>query len=158
RDEFSFWVSGTGDPDFEASRDVDIAPRKRSDLVRWLKRPPPKRQRLYEDTWREICRTRFFHSFFALCDLAQEGLWPPERWGEALSAWSDEGLALRSWRFAAPLVGTMPDVVMRESVHSIGWWLQEASKSIERHEVILLDLCKRVLALPLESNTEIREN
>ncbi len=33
RDEFSHWMSGTGDPDYEESRDVDIAPRKRRDLV-----------------------------------------------------------------------------------------------------------------------------
>ena len=129
QDEFSYWVSGTGDPDFEASRNIDIAPRKRSDLVHWLKRPPPKRQQLYEDTWRETCRTRFFHSFFALCDLAQEGLWPPERWGEALSAWSEEGLALRSWRFAASLVQTMPDTVMLENAHSItGGWRRRPSR------------------------------
>jgi hypothetical protein len=29
RDEFSHWMSGTGDPDFEDSRDIEIAPRKR---------------------------------------------------------------------------------------------------------------------------------
>lgn len=158
RDEFSHWMSGTGDPDYEASRDVDIAPRKRRDLVNWLKRPPPEQRPFYEDTWRETCRTRFFHSLFALCDLAREGLWPTGRWREALQAWSEEGKVLRSWRFAAPLVQTMPDEVMRENVHSVTWWLEAASQSIERHEAILLDLCRRVLALPLEPSTGIRRN
>lgn len=158
QDEFSHWMSGTGDPDYEASRDIDIAPRKRKELVAWLKRPAPDRRPHYEDTWRETCRTRFFHSFFALCDLAQEGIWPPERWREALQAWSEEGRVLRSWRLAAPLVKSMPDLAMLENVHGVTWWMEAASKSIERHEVILLDLCKRVLALSVKPDTGIRQN
>jgi hypothetical protein len=51
-----------------------------------------------------ISVTRFFHSFLALCDLAQENLWPPGRWREALQAWSEEGRVPRSWRYAAPRV------------------------------------------------------
>ena len=141
RDEFSHWMSGTGDPDYEESRDIDIAPRKRRDLVKWLKQPPTARRPFYEDTWRETCRTRFFHSIYALCDLAQEGLWPAGRWREALQAWSEEGKVLRSWRFAAPLVQNMPDEVIQEIAHSVTWWLEAISKSIDRHETILMDLC-----------------
>jgi len=126
QDEFSHWMSGTGDPDYEASRDVDIAPRKRADLVLWLKQPPRERQPFYEDTWLETCRTRFFHSFLALCDLTQEKLWPAGRWREALQAWSEEGRFLRSWHYAAPLVQNMPDEVMQENAHSITWWMEHA--------------------------------
>lgn len=158
RAEFSHWMSGTGDPDYKASRDMEHAPRKRRDLVNWLKRPLPEERPFYEDTWREICRTRFYHALFALCDLAQEGFWPTGRWREALQAWSEEGKVLRSWRFAAPLVQTMPEVVMKENVHSVSWWLEKVSKSIERHEPVLLDLCRGVLALPLEPSTGIRQN
>lgn len=158
RDKFSHWMSGTGDPDFEASREVDFAPRKRAELVRWLKQPSPERRPLHEDTWRETCRTRFFHSLLALCDLAKEGLWPRVRWSDALQAWSEESRISRSWRYAAPLVQSMPDVVVLENVHSVTWWVEAASKSIECHELILLDLCRRVLALPLEANTGIQQN
>jgi hypothetical protein len=153
QDEFSHWMSGTGDPDYEARRDVDIAPRKRVELVEWLKRPPPERRPFYEDTWRDTCRTRFFHSWLALCDLAQEGIWPAERWREALQAWSEEGRVLRSWHYAASLVQNMPDAVMQENAHSVTWWMEAVSKSIDRHEPILLDLCRRVLTLPFESGT-----
>ncbi|MBL8510926.1 MAG: hypothetical protein JNM52_04700, partial [Betaproteobacteria bacterium] len=156
RDEFSLWMSGTGDPDYEVSRDVDIAPRKRQALVQWLKKPMPERQPLYEDTWREVCRTRFFHSLFALGDLAQDGVWPTGRWREALQAWAEEGMVLRSWRYAAPLVETMPDAVLLEIDHAVTWWMESASKSIHRHEGILLDLCHRMLALPLEAGSGSR--
>ncbi len=153
RDEFSHWMSGTGDPDYEESRDVDIAPRKRLELVQWLTKPTPERRHFYEDTWREVCRTRFFHSFSALCDLAQDDIWPAGRWREALQAWADEGMVLRSWRYAAPLVQTMPDAVLQEIDHAVTWWLESASKSINHHEDILLSLCRRVLALPLEAGS-----
>jgi hypothetical protein len=156
RDEFSHWMSGTGDPDYEDSRDVDIAPRKRQELVQWLTKPMPERRPFYEDTWREVCRSRFFHSLSALCDLAQDGVWPAGRWREALQAWAEEGMVLRSWRYAAPLVQTMPDAVLLEIDHAVTWWMEAASKAISRHEDILLNLCRRVLALPLEAGSGSR--
>lgn len=157
-DEFTHWMSGTGDPDYEDSRDVDIAPRKRHELVQWLTKPPPEPRPLYEDTWREVCRTRFFHSLFALCDLAREDIWPASRWREALQAWSEEDVVLRSWRYAAPLVKTMPDAVLQEIVHSVTRWIETVSKSINQQEGILLNLCRRVLALPLETDTGMTLN
>jgi hypothetical protein len=157
-DEFSHWMSGTGDPDYENRREVDIAPRKRHELVQWLMQPPPERRPFYEDTWRDVCRTRFFHSLYALCDLARDGVWPAGRWREALQAWSEEGMVLRSWRYAAPLVQTMPDSVLQEIAHSATWWLDTASKSIRQHESVLLNLCRRILALPLEAGADITRN
>ena len=156
RDEFSHWMSGTGDPDYEDSRDVDIAPRKRRELVQWLTKPMPERRPFYEDTWRDVCRTRFFHSVSALGDLAQDGVWPAGRWREALQTWAEEGMVLRSWRYAAPLVQTMPDAVLQEIAHGVTWWMETASKSINRHDGILLDLCRRVLSLPLETGSGSR--
>lgn len=156
RDEFSHWMSGTGDPDFESRRDVDIAPRKRQELVPWLRKPPPAKRPFYEDTWREVCRTRFFHSLYALCDLARNDEWPAERWRDALQVWSEEGMVARAWRYAAPLVQTMPDAVIREIVHGVAWWIEAASKSIDRHEDILLDLCRRILVLPLEADSSVK--
>lgn len=153
RDEFSHWMSGTGDSDYEEKRDIDIAPRKRRELVQWLTKPQPEQRSFYEDTWREICRTRFFHSLFALCDLAHDGVWPIGRWRVALQVWSEEGMVLRSWQYAAPLIKTMPDTVIQEIAHSVTWWIEAASKSINCHEDVLLNLCRRVLALPLEAGT-----
>ncbi|MCK1283623.1 SIR2 family protein [Bradyrhizobium sp. 44] len=147
QDEFSFWMSGTGDPDYESKRRVDIAPRKRSDLVQWLKQPPSDSSFYDENTWRDTCRTRFFHSLFALCDLANEGLWPATRWREALQAWSEEGLVLRSWRYAAPLVGRMPDSAMQAVAHSLTWWMRAASKGALPHETVLFDLSRRLLSV-----------
>lgn len=158
RDEFSHWMSGTGDPDYEENREVDIAPRKRPELVEWLTKPLPERRPFYEDTWRDVCRTRFFHSMYALCDLAQDDVWPAGRWREALQSWSEEGMVLRSWRYAAPLVQTMPNNIIQEIAHSLTRWIDSVSKVINQNEEILLSLCRRVLALPLEAGTGMTRN
>ena len=146
RDEFSHWMSGTGDPDFEESHEVDLAPRERTKLVDWLKRPPVQRP-FHEDNWREICRSRFYHCAFALCDLASEGQWPTGRWSTALQAWSDETQVERAWRFVAPLVNAMPDEVLNDVAQAVAWWLEAVSKSVGRHERILLELCRRILSI-----------
>lgn len=144
-DEFSHWMSGTGDPDFGNIREVNQAPRKREELVVWLKQSQPSQRLLSEDTWRDTCRTRFFHCAFALWDLSREGQWLAERWREALQVWSEDGQVSRSWRFIAPVVQAMPDEVLRDIAHSISWWLQAVSKSLDTREDIFLELCRRIL-------------
>lgn len=157
REEFPVWRSGTGDPDYEEWRDVDVAPRKRRELVQWLVKPAPERRPFYEDTWREVCRARFFHSLCALCDLARQDTWPKKRWQEALQVWSEDGMVLRSWRSAAPLLQTMPDAVVQELAHGVTRWLDAASSSVDRHEAILLRMCQRVLDLPLGEESGLRD-
>ncbi len=153
RDEFSHWMSGTGDPDYEESTDVDIAPRKRHELVRWLTKVRAERRGFIEDTWREICRKHLLNSLFALCDLARDDVWPIERWREALQVWSEDRTVRRSWRYAAPLVQTMPDTVLQDVVQSLASWLDTVSKSIQFREDALLSLSRRMLALPLEADS-----
>lgn len=160
RDEFSHWMSGTGDPDYEDSRDVDIAPRKRQELVQWLTKPMPERRPFYEDTWREVCLKHPINCLFALAELAAQENWPTSRWNDALYSWGNEKKVRRMWRNAAPLVRTMPNDVLLKIDHAVTWWMETASKSISCHEDILLNLCRRMLALPLEtgSNSKIIRN
>jgi len=158
RDEFSHWMSGTGDPDYEERRDIDIAPHKRRELLQWLTKPRPEQRPFYEDTWSNVCRKHLLNSLYALSDLARDGVWPAERWREALQAWSEESRTIRSWRYAAPLVRTMPDAVIQEITHGVTRWIESASKSISQHEDILLDLCRRILSLPLEAGTGMMRN
>lgn len=158
RDEFSHWMSGTGDPDYEERREVDIAPRKRRELVQWLKQSPPDQSPFYEDTWREVCRKHLLNSLLALSDLAQEGAWPQGRWREALQVLGEQSRIRRSWRYAVSLIQNMPDAVLLEIVHSVAWWLEAVSKSVDRHEATLLALCRRILNLPLESASGMRQS
>lgn len=156
RDEFSHWMSGTGDPDYEDSRDVDIAPPKRQDLVQWLTKPAQEKRPFYEDTWRDACKKHPLNCLFALTDLAAQGNWLPSRWSDALYAWGSGKQRQRIWRYAAPLVQAMPDSVLQEISHGITWWMEAVSKSINRHEDILVGLCRRVLVLPVEADSGSR--
>lgn len=158
RDEFSHWMSGTGDPDYEENRDTDIAPRKRHELVQWLTKPQPEQRPFYEDTWRDACRKHPMNCLFALADLAAQGNWLGSRWSDALYAWGNGSKVQRMWRYAAPLVQPMPAAVLQEITHAVTWWVQAASKSINCHEDIALDLCRRVLASPLEEGTGMTRN
>jgi len=158
RDEFLHWTSGTGEPDFDEDRNIDIAPSTRAELVQWLEQPPTARRSPFEDTWRDTCRTQFSLSLLALSDLAQAQNWPMGRWQVALQVWSEEGLVVQSWQDAATLVATMPHDVLQELANSISWWLESASHSIERHEAIFLDLCRRVLTVPLDPDSGITSN
>ncbi len=155
REEFPHWMSGTGDPDFDESREVDIAPRKRKELVEWLKQSPPPQRPFYEDTWRETCKKHFANAGAALGDLAQEGIWPIDRWRDAFYAWAEnERLARRTWRCFADVVHTIPDEKLEKLAHALTWWLKKVSESTDVHEDIFLNLCHRVLALSIESDTD----
>ena len=153
RDEFSQWMSGTGDPDYEDQRQVDRAPRQRRELTKWLQRPTTTYP-FYEDDWCEVCRGKFATAACALCALARENQWPAERWREALQAWSDEKLLRRSWRYVAPLLQQMPEDTLLAIAHSATLWLEAASKVLDRHEAIFLDLCRQFLAMEHQDGME----
>ncbi|MBF0191905.1 MAG: SIR2 family protein [Magnetococcales bacterium] len=154
KDEFSHWMSGTNYPDDEESRVTDRTPRKRDELVQWLTRSQPGQRPFYEDNWRKVCQKHPLNSLCALHDLAYDDKWLTERWNTALYAWSEkERLVLLSWRYAAPLVQTMPETVLLEIAQSVTYWLKRVSESINQHEEILLNLCRLVLCLPLEAGT-----
>ncbi len=154
REEFAVWMSGTGYPDYEEDRRMNEAPRNRRDLVQWLESPVRRSRQSDDDGWRDRCRTRFFHCFLALRDLTVEGNWPADRWQTALQVWSGKEHAKRSWNFAGPLVREMPDETLRDIAHGVAWWLDSTSGTIENHEIGFLRLCRRILYLPLEHESD----
>jgi hypothetical protein len=158
-DEFSTWMSGTGDPDYKDHRQIDIAPHKRQELIQWLQKPPVERQPFYEDTWPETCKKHAANAGYALSELASQGIWPAARWRDAFYAWSEKDLRCRkTWQCFAPYVQNIPDDVLQQIIQAITWWMETAAKSIDRYETILMDLCHRVLELPLNPGTGILRN
>ncbi|GHC30373.1 hypothetical protein GCM10010082_25570 [Kushneria pakistanensis] len=156
RDEFSSWMSGTGDPDFEDNREIDIAPKKRSELFHWLQKPSSNSP-FSEDTWRYVCQKHLLNSLYALGDLAEENIWPINRWREAFQSWSEERLALKSWQYATPFIKNIPDEILKEIAHSVTYWLRKVSESIKKDEDILFKLCKRITILFSGKNGNINE-
>ncbi|SAM35159.1 anti-phage defense-associated sirtuin Dsr1 [Pseudomonas sp. 1 R 17] len=154
RDEFSHWMSGTGDADFETSIIEIVAPTKKIDLIEWLKLPSHDSSEIKRDTWSSTCRKHSLNSLYALHDLSQQGVWPIERWREALRAWCDKRLHDRFWTHAAPVVMALPDHVLLQIAHSVSNWLELVSDKIFKDEDTLFTLCRRLMDLPSDPHEE----
>lgn len=141
RDEFPVWM-GDGDE----WRKFLTTPRRRRELVEWLQRHPAKDD-WQEDDWQQRCRDHFATAACALYALAKEGVWPADRWREALQAWSEERLLKRSWRYIAPWLTDAPADFLQTVAHSLGWWLQAIGKVFEDQEAQFFLLARRILEL-----------
>lgn len=157
QDEFLVWFSSSRETNSIADSSINIAPRRWKELFDWLQQPPLEPWRRTQDPWRDICRSKFFHSILALRALFNREIWLSGRWGEALQAWSDNGQVLRSWRYAAVLVQRMSDTQLSDIIYDVTRWMEEVSKVIDCVDLNLLTLCRRIMALPLDSNSGIRQ-
>jgi hypothetical protein len=151
RDEFAVWMG-----DSDELRKFVAAPRRRRDLVEWLKQQPGA-DHWHEDDWRQRCRDNFATTACALCALVADEVWLTERWREALQAWSEENLIRRSWRYMAPIVTSAPDEVLQALAHGVSWWLQAVAKTFDGHQAHFLTLARRLLALDVESGVDTEE-
>ncbi len=149
RDEFPYWM-GDGDE----WRKFVATPRHRRELIEWL-RQQPSPDHWQEDDWRQRCRDNFATTACALCALAREGVWPTERWREALQAWSEEKLLKRSWRYMAPILATAPGEVLQTLAHGVSWWLQSIAKTFEGHKTLFFVLARRILAQDHQDGVDI---
>ena len=149
KDEFSFWISGTRDTDDKDLYVIERAPRNRVDLVKWLRRSPPKHP-FHSDDWVDICKKRFLTALYALRVLANEGLWPVDRWRDALQSWSEGKLLSLSWQHVASLLLSMPDKELFAIAHAVTWWLEAAGNVVDQHDTTFFDLCQRFLAMDEE--------
>lgn len=141
REEFPFWM-GRGDEFRKFSR----TPRRRRDLVAWLKEHR-NADHWSEDDWRQRCRDDFPATACALCALAKEGVWLSDRWREALQAWSEDKLINKSWRYMGTVLNDAPDDIVQSLAHGLSWWLQAIAKTFEGHVPNFLNLCRRILAM-----------
>ena len=148
RDEFPVWM-GDGS---ELSRFM-ATPRRRRDLAEWLKQHPGK-DVWQDDDWSRRCRDDFSTTVCALRALVQDDTWPADRWREALQVWSEKNLIKLSWRHIAPVLVDAPDDVLRLIAHDIGWWLRNVAKTFDSNETLLLDLCRRILALEYQDGAD----
>lgn len=151
RDEFPFWM-GDGDE----WRKFVTTPRRRRELVEWL-RQHPSTDHWQEDDWQQRCRDNFATTACALCALAREGAWPIDRWREAMQAWSEEKLVKRSWRYMGPVLANAADDVLQGLAHGVSWWLQAIAKIFEGQEAVFFALAGRILRLDHQDGVDTDE-
>ena len=141
RDEFPL-RRGNGDE----WRTFIVTPRRRRELIEWLKRHPSIDD-WQKDDWSRRCRDNFATAACALCALAGAGIWPADRWREALQAWSEEKLVGRSWRHMGPVLAAAPEVLLQSIAHAASYWLKSIAATFTVHEHLFLALANRLLAL-----------
>lgn len=149
RDEFPSWL-GSGDE----WQEFVATPRRRRDLVNWLKQSDDTENFWHEDGWRERCRINFPTTACALCALAREGIWPERGWREALQAWADDKLLKRSWRYMAPVLTHIPNEHLQPLSRGVSWWLLSLAKTVDLYMAEYYQLCRRVLAINYEDEAD----
>lgn len=154
-DEFSFWISSSDGADYQEFRNIECLPNRRKELVGRLKQIFEENNLPNKDDWQEVCHNNFPLSLCALCELAQEDIWPIQRWSTALQVWSSNENLIRSWRYAAPLINKMPDDDFRSVVHSISHWLKRTSQSSEYHREIFIAVCERALEFSCDIESRV---
>lgn len=141
RDEFPYWTGAS-----DEWHQIVTTPRRRRELVEWLKQPPGVHRRS-DDDWRQRCRDSFATTACALYALSKEDVWPSDRWRAAIQAWSEEKLVKRSWRHMAPILASAPLDVLNALGPAISWWLQAVAKHFDEHEAIFFAFSHRILAM-----------
>ena len=155
RDEFPMWSSNGEEQPIEQS------PKQVKNLVKWLRNKPSSESVFSGDNWSERCRDDFRRSFFALRKLASEGVWPPQRWAEALYAWSSDELRDRSWKHVSSVIVSMPEEYFVDALHAIAWWVSRISKNVGEHEEAFFALIDRIIktgAKTVEASDDISLN
>ncbi len=148
-DEFPFWI-GDGD----GGRKIVALPRRRRELIEWLRQHPSTDFWLEDDQWSKRCRDSFPTTACALCALAKEGVWHTDRWRAALNAWSERQHLKRSWRYMAPVLTGAPEDALQLLAHGVSWWLREIAGSLEGHEAHFFTLARRILALDHDEDAD----
>lgn len=151
RDEFPFWMEENAIADI---RKFSPTPRRRRELVEWLREHPDTANHWEQDDWLERCRKHFPTPAWALRTLARENLWPEGRWREALRAWSEGELIKRSWHYMGLVLHNAPDAFVHSLGYALGRWLQVIATTFEGQETLFLNLCRRILDMgyPDEEN------
>ena len=150
-DEFFVWVE-----EFNESRKFVATPRERQKLIEWLKADADS-DSWQRDDWSERCREDFDTISFALSELAEQNIWRPRRWREALSAWSRDKPVEQSWDKMAPILDSLPDKSLQDLSHGLSLWLRAIAKTVRKHESTFLKLCDRLLFDLDEGEQEIDE-
>ena len=150
-DEFPYWISDLGE-----LRNFVPTPHHQSELMEWLKQHVSP-DYWHENDWLQRCRDDFSTTSNALSALAQEEVWPTERWREALQVWAEDKLIKQSWSMAQ-VISKAPDDVIQALSHSLGWWLQAQAKIFKGREELFFTHIRRLLELEHQNGVHDEED
>ncbi len=152
RKEFSVWH------DFNVTVDTTSVPRKAIELAKWLQEHP-KYDHWAPDDWQQLCDRDFDTAAGALRYLAEENIWPVQRWQTALNIWSGGDFKQASWHKMAPVIAEIPNEEFSDIAYSLGPWLKSAAKSLldsdlQNAERQFIELAERILKVSKDNQDE----
>ena len=152
RDEFATWMSSSHD-----TRKFVSTPQEQDELVEWLKQHPGTDPWQVDD-WQKRCREDFPTVARTLIDLAQEEVWPKQRWGTALLAWTEEENLKDSWCRMAGFFADASNEFIQEVAHELILWLLEQARKFEGQEERFFGLIRRILEMEHPDLRRARED
>lgn len=157
-DEFIFNITTDDDDGFDRRFPPKKAPRRRNELVTWLRENPWSDHPVERDNWWAVCKVHPCHCFFALSDLAEAGDWPEKRWNDFLYALQGRRLSNRAWVGASEIILLMPESVLGKCAGAISQWLKKVSP-IDNFDQMdrFFALCERVIKLKTDRKKPISD-
>lgn len=152
RDEFNFWTESG--PDMHFPRRKVAMPKKLSELIDYLRntqRPPDPFDE--KDDWPEIVRNDCKRAGIALIKLAQENVFPIQRWSTALQQWREKEFLAVSWEYLSDLISTAPDGFYQECSNALSYWIGAIADQFTEKEEVFLKICDRMILTEYPDNT-----
>jgi hypothetical protein len=148
RDEFLRWTTISGQSEYDYQANIEPSGHDRKRLAEWIRINPTSKWPIRTDPWQESCRILPFRCLVILRGLAQQQIWPSERWNTALYVWSNKAVSKRFWELASPLIAEFPEKTHEEVEHAYASWLESAARSTASRESNFLMFCERFLRNP----------
>lgn len=154
-EEFSGWVSGTGDPDFDTEQFIEMhkAPYELKELVEWIKLRSSDKRNGHRDNWSSFCIEHPNLCIDALSILAKDDIWPGKQWNQSLCKWCDKKIIEQYYERIVGLLKQVPSSYLNDFARSSAFWIIEAIESefVNREDVFVV--CKKILSItPGEAN------
>ncbi|MEZ8307398.1 anti-phage defense-associated sirtuin Dsr1 [Vibrio splendidus] len=147
KEEFSIWMSNGEEPDYESAVST---PESLTDLVIWLK----SKSKQLPDDWAERCRKDYGTTSAALLELSKDGIWPIQRWKDAINAWSlSEDISLEAWQKISQLVFDLPDKKLLDLAWLVAKWISKLINIGEVTKESLFKFYDRLAWLPYDESS-----
>lgn len=159
-EEFLFWSSGTGDPDFEAEKQHISVPEQLDEMVDWLANDinAPKHSFETDDNWQQICRERPLAALAGLETLATKNQWNTERMEEALSVWRVKSHFEYGCQLVENHILSCPVDIFGKISNTVALWCEEVAKEKAVPGEFVLRVAKRILSQPHEADDLANNN
>ncbi|NMA14065.1 MAG: hypothetical protein GX930_02370, partial [Clostridia bacterium] len=163
KEEFSYWICGTGDPDFEAEIEHIFLPRSTTELSKWLKMDTDTKRssrRCFEprDDWQDLCQQEPQLVLDALLSIIKQQYWNIPRIGEALETWRNSGHFEQGNLLLRTVIESIPENLCEKLAREIAFYCESAHKNKQLDEELLLFAADRIFSTSYEDSIPEKMN